>query len=104
MINPTWLKIQSMEIGQELCDMHYGYPQIPKCLIHCVPSVECENATEIVESLIQGAMKRAGYEKTNVWYTNKMAVLVGTTSAERYQFAYSYDGTRFGMFTVSLDN
>ena len=96
------MNIRHSEIGEVVCDMHYGLP--PTIKLHDVAYetgelvvVECAGSM-VLEALLDavGILDVVGIDRV---YTNKMAVVVGK-SRTGLVAAYSYDDRRFGMFNL----
>ena len=92
----------SYDIGESICDMHYGKPDSdwdnnPIDVIS-VTEVECDNAEQVLYLLLQNvdAAEEAKF------YTNKIAIIVGYTLQGNYQAAWAYDGSFFGLMTFSV--
>ena len=88
------------EIGDSICDMHYGLPTKDyagneiKVISHI--EIECENSTDLLRKLLNGV----GFENGSS-YTNKIAVVVDWIQLG-WTCAYSYDGNHFGMFDFEI--
>ena len=94
------MNIRHSEIGEVVCDMHYGLPHTIK--LH---DVEYETGDLVVvkcagSMVLEALLDAVGIDRV---YTNKMAVVVGeqrTGFGGDLVAAYSYDDRRFGMFNL----
>jgi hypothetical protein len=96
MVEGEVMTTKQWEIGQEVCDMHYGlpehsgYPERIPLETRKLVKIEVAGSTEILQLLLRKLGCGPGY-------TNKFAVVVGY-DGQWYKAAYTYDDNYFGMF------
>ena len=93
--------LSSLDIGDTVCDMHYGLHSLQKSLESPLKvSNHVTMPTRVsASSFLSEAVGRG--------YTNKMAVVVNHRMGPYglvVTVAYSYDGNTFGMFDISEGN
>lgn len=85
-----------MNIGETICDMHYGLPAIYNDNIVEVSShirLRIDGSTVILTAILA--------KITQKYYINKMAIVVDY-SMNGYIAAYSYDDRHLGLFEFRL--
>lgn len=94
----------SYDIGQKICDMHYGQPSKdyednPIKVIHLI-EIELDNAEQLVRAMLHSAGSEKHQDLNNPYRVdNKYAMVVGMDYMNnRHQAIYSYDGRTFGTF------
>jgi hypothetical protein len=102
----TVKRIDQVEIGNELCDMHYGQPEeiIEGFVVDSVISwdMDPENCKAMVDAMV-AEIRAAGKEL--YYYTNKMLVVfakpyVDDEEDQVVKLFWAYDGFTFGVMTL----
>ena len=89
----------TLRIGQDIWDMHNGFPDIPKLLgPKAYPDgethIDVPGGCKIIQTILRAHLEKDAKAVLRTTYTNKMLVFVGQGEHRgrwTLQFAYSYD-------------
>ena len=84
-------EIKEMDLGDVLCDWHYGVPELPDGVsVSGLVTWDCSGGSRFIQ------------DQTGNLYTNKLAVLVGININGDRIFNFSYDDRSFGVFKLKF--